>query len=104
MELKFANYGQERDVNATPEEYQIAGIILGEFPDESLRLVRVSDGYVTIKRNDWDIVRFKYTDRAKWLMFPIIETRKKHRIEDVSEVEDFFAAVADSINHAKKYD
>ena len=104
MKIKFANYGQEREINANPEESQIAEIIFSEFPDEPLHLVRVSDEYVTIKRGDWDIVRIKYTERAKWIMFPIFERKVKHYIEDVSEVEDYVASVADSINHAKKYE
>ena len=102
--IKFANYGQEREINATPEELQIAEWILNEFPDERLRLLRISDAYVTIKRGSWDIVRLKYTERAKWLMFPTLEAKQvKHRIEDVEEVEDYVASIADSIATAKRF-
>lgn len=100
--LKFANYGQERQINATPEELQIADWVLNEFPDEKLRLVRKSDSYVTVKRGEWDIVRLKYTERAKWLMFPILEAKqKKHYIDDPDEVEDFEASIKESIEIAK---
>ena len=103
-EIRFANYGQEREINATPEELQIADWIIREFPDERLRLVRVSDAYVTVKRGSWDIVRLKYTKRAKWLMFPTLEAKQvKHYIESWDEVEDYEAAIADSIRIAKKY-
>ena len=88
-----------------PEEKQIAEWIVAEFPDEPLELVRMTDAYVTIKRNEWDIVRIKYTERAKWLMFPTIEAKqRKHYIDDPSEVEDFVAAIHDSIEHAKRCD
>ena len=103
-EIKFANYGQERTINATPEELQIAEWIINEFPDERLRLLRVSDAYVTIKRGSWDIVRLKYTKRAKWLMFPTLEAKQvKHYIDNPEEVEDYEAAIKDSIEIAKKY-
>lgn len=102
--LKFANYGQERQIDATPEELQIADWVLNEFPDEKLRLVRKSDNYVTVKRGEWDIVRLKYTPRAKWLMFPTLEAKqKKHYIDDPDEVEDFEASIKESIEIAKKY-
>ena len=102
--LKFANYGQERQIDATPEELQIADWVLNEFPDEKLRLVRASDSYITIKRGSWDIVRLKYTERAKWLMFPTLEAKQaKHYIDAPDEVEDFEASIKDSIEIAKKY-
>ena len=101
----FSNYGQEREINANPEELQIADWILARFPDADLRLVRVSKDYLTLKQNEWDIVRFKYTKRAKWLMFPTIEAKQvKHYIEDLNETENYVAAISDSIEHAKKYE
>ena len=103
--IKFTNYGQEREINATPEELQIAEWIINEYPDESMRLDRVCDDYLTVKRGEWDIVRLKYTKRAKWLMFPTLEAKQvKHYIYSPEEVEDFEAAIADSIGIAKKYD
>ena len=102
--VSIANYGQERELNARPEEEEIANRVLGMFPDEKLRLVRKSNEYVTLKRGAWDIVRIKYTERAKWLMFPTIEAKKKkHYIEDVSEVEDYEASIRGSIETAKKF-
>ena len=104
MEIKFGNYGQERDLICTEEERAIFERVRDEFPDADLRLVRVSDNYVTIKLGEWDIVRFKYTNRAKWIMTPIIETKqKKHQLDGPEYVEDFFAAIQESIDHAKKY-
>ena len=105
MSVILGYYGQEREINANPEELQIAEWILARFPDADLRLVRVSNDYLTIKRNEWDIVRFKYTKRAKWLMFPTIEAKQvKHYIEDLDETEDYVAAIKDSLEIAKKYE
>ena len=105
MSITFQNYGEEREINAKPEELKIAEWIINEYPDENMRLVRVCDDYLTVKRGEWDIVRLKYTKRAKWLMFPTLEAKQvRHYIEDVDEVEDFEAAIKDSLDVAKKYD
>lgn len=102
--VSVANYGQERDLVCTEEEREIFDLIVDEFPEDGLRLVRVSDNYVSVKRGDWDIVRMKFTNRAKWLMFPSIESgTNKFPIDEPSEIEDFFASVSDSIETAKKY-
>lgn len=94
----------ERDLICTEEERAIFERIKSEFPDVDLRLVRVSDNYVSIKFGDWDIVRLKYTNRAKWIMIPIIETKqKKHDLEGPESVESHFEAIRKSIDHAKKY-
>ena len=68
MEIKFANYGQERDVNAADEELKMFDV-LKEATGLDLRLTRKSDSYVTAMYNDWDLARFKFTPRAKWI-FP----------------------------------
>ena len=104
MDIKIGNFGQERDLICTEQEREIFERVRDEFPDAELRLVRVSDNYVSIKFGDWDILRLKYTNRAKWIMTPIVETKQiKHKIESVDEIEDFFASVQASIDHAKKY-
>ena len=73
-------------------------------PDGQLRLVRKSDSYVTAAVGEWDLARFKYTDRAKWIMFPTVEAKaQKHYIEDPEEVYDFADLLADSIAHIVKY-
>lgn len=103
--LKFADHGQERDLICTEEERAMFDWISEHFPDDGLRLVRVSDNYVTVKRGEWDIVRMKFTNRAKWLMFPTYEIKQiKHRIERTAEIEDFEAAIQESIETAKKYE
>ena len=103
--LKFSHYGEERDLVCTEEEREIFDRIVSEFPDEDLKLVRVSDNYVTVKRGDWDIARIKFTNRAKWLTFPLTEFgTTKFYIDATYEVEDYLAAVSDSLEVATKYE
>lgn len=105
MNIQFSNYGQERDLNCTEEEFAIYDTISQAFPGKDLRLTRVSDNYVTIKLGDWDIVRLKYTDRAKWLMFPSVERKQqKHKIESVDECTDYSDQIRKSIEIARKYE
>lgn len=104
--FSFAHYGEEREVNETDEEAQIFDVIrsMVSDPDGQLRLVRKSDSYVTAAVGEWDLARFKYTDRAKWIMFPTVEAKaQKHYIEDPEEVYSFADLLADSIAHIAKY-
>lgn len=104
MSFKIQNHGQERAVNCTDGEREIFERVCELFPEERLRLVRVSDAYVTIKRGSWDIVRCKYTDRAKWLMFPTLEAKQvKHYIDGTEYVEDYEASIKDSLELSKTY-
>lgn len=104
MSMGFSNYGQERDLICTEEEREIYDLIVAEYPEDGLSLVRVSDNYVTVKRGDWDIVRMKYTNRAKWVSFPTLEpASKKHEIERPKEIENFVGNIRESIDHAAKY-
>lgn len=103
--IEFGKYGQERELDCTPEEQQIFDIVSAAYPNEDFRLVRVSDDYVTVKRGKFDIVRIKYTERAKWVMFPSAELKKKkHYIEDPSQVTDFTGLIDESLEYAKKYE
>lgn len=105
VSVSVTGAGAERDLVCTEEEREIFDRIVDEFPEDGLRLVRVSDNYVSVKRGDWDIVRMKFTNRAKWLMFPSIESgTNKFPIDEPREIEDFFASVLESIETAKKYD
>lgn len=97
MDINFANYGQERDVNATDEEMKIFEA-LKEATGRDLRLVRKSDSYVTAVFRDWDLARFKFTPRAKWIAFPSVEVGPpKHRISTPSEAVSFVDLLTESI-------
>lgn len=103
MKFEIGNYGQERERNATEKELEIIALLC-DLCGEDLRLVRKCDEYLTAVLGEWDICRIKYTSRAKWLMFPSAETKqKKHRIEDVDEVNNYTELLEKSITTAKKY-
>ena len=102
MEIKFANYGQEREVNATDEELKMFDV-LKEATGLDLRLTRKSDSYVTAMYNDWDLARFKFTPRAKWIAFPIVEVgTTKHKITAPEDVAGFGDLLASSIEIIEK--
>ena len=103
MDIRFANYGQERDVNATDEELKIFEA-LKEATRRDLRLVRKSDSYVTAVLGEWDLARFKYTQRAKWVAFPTAEVGPpKHKITHPEEAAGFADLIAESLAVIDKY-
>ncbi len=101
--LNFANYGQERDIKTTDGELEIFKTLL-DTTGLDLRPARKSDSYVTAMFGEWDLARFKYTDRAKWIMFPCVETGStKHRIQSPSDVAAFGDLLEQSIGIINKY-
>ena len=103
MNINFANYGQERDINATDEELKIFEA-LRETTGRELRLCRKSDSYVTAMFGEWDLARFKYTQRAKWVSFPTAEVGPpKHRITHPEEAVSFTDLIAESLAIIDKY-
>ena len=103
MDIKFANYGQEREINATDEELKIFEA-LKEATGRDLRLTRKSDSYVTAALGEWDLARFKYTPRAKWVSFPIVEVGPpKHKISRPEEAVSFTDLIAESLAVIDKY-
>ncbi len=103
--FRFAHYGEEREVNATDEEAQIFEVLRSMVPNpDQLELVRKSDDYVTALLGEWDLAGFKYTPRAKWIMFPVLRSGSaKNRISDPEDVRSFADLLADSIAHIEKY-
>lgn len=105
-EIRFANYGQLRDVDATDEEVQMFELIKNILDAPDLELVRKADNYVTAVVGEWDLARFKYSQRAKWIELPIVEygkNRKKNRIESVEDVHQYAEQLQESLAHIKKY-
>ena len=103
MDIQFSNYGQERDVNATSEEFEIFEA-LKEATGRELRLARKSDSYVTAALGEWDLARFKFTQRAKWVSFPTVEVGSpKHKITHPEEAAGFAELIAHSLAVIDKY-
>lgn len=105
MNINFTNYGQLRDVNATPEESEIFETIKRITGADDLHLVKRSDNYVTAAVGDWDLARFKFTKRAKWINLPIIEAgSEKHRITAPADVDGFADDLRKSLEHVRAFD
>ena len=104
--IRFANYGQLRDVDATDEEVQMFELIKNILDAPDLELVRKADNYVTAVLGEWDLARFKYSKRAKWIELPIVEygkNRKKNRIEDVEDVNQYADKLKESLSKIQKF-
>ncbi len=99
-EIKFANYGQNREVTATDGEKEIFRLIMEILADEGIDtskfgLVRKSDNYVTAALllddpGQLDLARKKFTDRAKWIWTSYDGKVKIQEPEDVREYADAF--------------
>lgn len=100
--------GRERELVCTEEErmvFEELELICADLElPEPLRLVRVSDAYVSAKVGDWDLARIKYTTRAKWIVLPVLEAGAvKHPIEAPEDVNSFSDRIIESVEHIKKY-
>lgn len=101
---------QERDLICTEEEREIFEAIRSVLADRGadlspLRLVRVSDNYLTAKYGDWDLARIKYTIGAKWIQFPVLESStERHYIESPDDVYMYADLLGNSLAHIEKYD
>lgn len=103
MEIKFSHYGEEREVNATNEELEMFET-LKNTTGLDLRLTRKSDSYVTAMYGDWDLARFKFTPRAKWIAFPVAEVGSvKHRITVPEDAAGFGELLDSSIQIIEKH-
>lgn len=104
MEIKISDFGQERERIATESELEIFEIIKEITGRDDLRLVRKSNDYVSALLGEWDLARFKYTPRAKWIVFPVIDLgSSKRRINAPEDVREFEEDLNDSIAHILKY-
>lgn len=100
VRVSMGNYGQERDLVCTEEERIIFRIITRICEENNLdvsvlRLTRVSDNYVSAVMDSgsdfgvMDMVRIKYTNRAKWIRFgPDFKKADLSRPEDVLKMSE----------------
>lgn len=93
--IKFAHYGEDRDVNPTVDEFDLFGqilVIIGESGRDvdKIRLVRRSDKYLTACVYETDICRFKLTDRTKWIELPYSDQgRLKVKITHQQDIHQY---------------
>lgn len=101
----FQNYGQTRERIATEGELEIYEILCSMIQsDPAPELVRKSENYVSMMVGEWDFARIKYTNRAKWIQFPIVERSQiRHKITAPSDALDLSDLVEKSALHLQKY-
>lgn len=92
----------KRDLECTEAETEIYENICDMLDADDLQLVRKSDNYITIAVNDIDAIRFKCTNRAKWIHCLYGNEGKVPlgRPDDVIKLADL---IAQSIESARKY-
>lgn len=100
VKLDFAHYGEERELNTTDGEQLIADYITTLCP--SCRIVRKSDAYITAEYRGVDVARFKFTVRAKWLLFPYLSNCKKRYFEKIEDLTGFEDDIIKSYEMAAK--
>lgn len=97
-EFMISNYGQERGVNATEKELEVFSVIVDVLNQAGhdasiLELTRKASGYVTAvirseRYGPLDICRFKFTDKASWIVVPCCGTKKIY-ITDPEDVRQY---------------
>lgn len=98
-----------RELICTEEEREIFNHIFKAFEDngrdtDELVLVRKSDNYVTVVYNEWDLLRIKFSQNAKWILFPILDrSDARIYIESPEEVLEYMGKLGDSLAHIDKY-
>ena len=101
-ELRFADYGQLKELNCTDEEMIIYDILRSVTGADDLECVRRTDKYVSAAIGETDLARFKFTSRAKWILFPIVERPKeKHKIESPVDVLKYTEILNESLSHIR---
>ena len=92
----------KRDLECTEAESEIYENICEMLGAEDLQLVRKSNDYVTIAVNDIDAIRFKCTNRAKWIHCLYSNEGKLpiSRPDDVARLSDL---IAQSVKSAREY-
>jgi hypothetical protein len=112
------HYGEERDINLNEEETEAVKLIFEmlEGTDvniEKLQVTKKSDSYATIvlRGHEWDfdLVRFKFTDRTKWIALNLSKAdREVYRDDALFEAQKKktqiqWKSVLQSIDDLPKY-
>lgn len=96
--LSIGGVNDYPDVEPTDGEAQMFEYIKSVCP--AVEIQRKASGYVTAVYGETDVARFKFTERAKWVMFPYLEDKSKRRIENVEEMANFDDEIAKSFEFA----
>lgn len=93
VDFKVADYGQEKDFDATDGELEIYQKIIDTisgagFDASPVRLTAKSKGYLSAVIGPSDVARFKSSSKTQWVQLPYARTDSgKIQIADVSELD-----------------
>lgn len=97
--VNIAGVNDYPDTDPTDGEQKIFDYIKALCPVE---LTRKASGYVTAVYGETDVARFKFTDKAKWVVFPYLENKKKRYIEKIEDLSAFKEDIIKSYDEAVK--
>ena len=101
--LVFSHYGEERERIATEGELAIFDKLL-QMSGREMELVRKSDNYVTAVIGVYDVARFKYSPRAKWIQFPLVQAKApKNYFTTPEDVAAFDELLKMSLDHLDSF-
>lgn len=95
LSVRMVGGGCGKDQEWEPEEQEMFDILSAMFVDlgrkpEEIEIVRRSDNYITAKFEEYDLARFHWGPRSKWIQFPMVESSKsKHQIKSPEEIVKF---------------
>lgn len=82
--ISFAGVNEYPVVNPTDGEALIFDYIKSLCP--LAEFVRKSSEYVTAAYKETDIARFKFTERARWIVLPYLDNKKKRRFDEIDDL------------------
>ena len=98
--IKLAHYGEERTIDATDEEKRLFDLLCEMSGEEKLRFVRKSANYVSAILGPMDVARFKFTKKARWILFPYVR-KEKVKLQEPDDVLDYKDDLLASVECAK---
>ena len=109
VEIKSQFY---KDLNATPDDLAIVEhftqLIHQKCQSNDVTLERRSNAYLTLLHGDRDFLRFKYTDRTKWLSVavdgPYISNDNPLFVTHKNKNERFWKSPISDLSDLQKYD
>ena len=99
-ELRFADYGQLKELNCTDEEMIIYDILRSVTGADDLECVRRTDKHVSAAIGETDVARFKFT-RARWILFPY-ESNQKIKLSTPGDIESYSGEAIKAVQTARQ--
>lgn len=100
-ELRFADYGQLKELDCTGEEMIIYDILRSVTGADDLECVRRTDKYVSAAIGETDVARFKFTPRARWILFPY-EPNSKIKLASPTDAESLAEEAKKAVQTARQ--